>query len=243
MRRVAVLQSNYIPWKGYFDIIHDVDEFVFYDDVQYTKNDWRNRNRIKTPAGERWLTIPVGKDERRRICDVQLPDSEWARQHWQVLVESYGAAPHFPTYSPYFEHLYLGRRWHSLSELNQAFIAGIAVDLLGMRVRFRQSTEFRLTATKGERLIQLLAQSGAEVYVSGPAARTYVSEADFARIGVEVRWKDYSGYPDYPQSYPPFSHHVTVLDVLFHLGPAAPDYIWGWRDAPLCCNSACVPKR
>ncbi len=227
--RIAVLQSNYIPWKGYFDIIHDVDEFIFYDDVQYTKNDWRNRNWIKTPAGGRWLTIPVGKDERRRICDVRLPSSEWARRHWSLLQASYEKAPYFQTYGAYFEQLYLGRQWISLSELNQAFVTGIAGDLLGIGTRFRQSTEFRLTRTKGERLLELLSQAGADVYVSGPAARSYISEADFAGIGVQVEWKDYGGYPEYPQLHPPFTHQVTILDLLFHLGPAAPDHIWGWR--------------
>jgi len=191
--RAAVLQSNYIPWKGYFDIIHDVDLFVFYDDVQYTKNDWRNRNRIKTDAGERWLTIPVGKDENRRVCDVRLPDVAWARQHWAHLRSAYGRAPYFATYRDYFEQLYLARQWRSLSELNQASIVGIARDLLGLRAAFRQSTEFCLTRAKADRLLELLGQAGADVYVSGPSARSYIGEAAFAAAGIQVEWKDYRG--------------------------------------------------
>ena len=108
MKKVAIVQSNYIPWKGYFDIIHDVDTFVFHDDLQYTKGDWRNRNRIKTPVGTRWLTIPVGTDEHRRICDVPLPGREWARKHWRRIAAAYAAAPFFPRYRNFFEALYLG---------------------------------------------------------------------------------------------------------------------------------------
>src|SRR5688500_860312 len=104
-KRVAILQSNYIPWKGYFDLIHDVDEFVFLDDVQYTRQNWRNRNRIKTDSGPRWLTIPVGTHLDRRICDVMLPES-WAARHWRELERWYAPSPFFETYRPLLEQLY-----------------------------------------------------------------------------------------------------------------------------------------
>src|SRR5579864_7157911 len=107
--RAAVLQSNYIPWKGYFDIIHDVDVFVFYDDVQYTKNDWRNRNRIKTAGGVQWLTVPTGSDINRRICDVSLPDPNWTRKHWRTLHQAYSHAPHFHRYESFLSEIYLER--------------------------------------------------------------------------------------------------------------------------------------
>jgi hypothetical protein len=230
MMRVAVLQSNYIPWKGYFDIIHDVDVFYFYDDVQYTSGDWRNRNRIKTAAGERWLTVPVGKGHHRRICDVALPPTDWADEHWRRLRGAYRAAPYFEAYREFFDDLYLGRRWQSLSELNQAFTVAIARSLLGVATEFRHSSSVALTATKGERLIELLTRVGATTYVSGPAARAYIDDAAFTAAGLRVEWKDYRGYPEYPQLHPPFSHQVTILDLLFHTGPAAPRHIWGWRD-------------
>lgn len=229
MTRVAVLQSNYIPWKGYFDIIHDVDLFLFYDDRQYTKNDWRNRNRIKTPGGPAWLTIPVGKRESRLICDVPLPGRDWARAHWQRLQEVYGAAPYFDEYRAYFERVYLGTEWRGLSELNQALITGIARDLLGLSTAFGDSRDYRLTGAKGERVLELVEQAGGRVYVSGPSARAYLPVEAFAARGIDVVWKDYAGYPAYPQLHPPFAHEVTVLDVLFHTGPAAPWHIWGWR--------------
>jgi hypothetical protein len=230
MKRVAILQSNYIPWKGYFDIVHDVDLFVFHDDLQYTKNDWRNRNRIKTSSGPAWLTIPVGTSEHRRICDVALPGTGWARTHWRRIEAAYAAAPHFREYREYFESLYLGRTWTTLSELNQALVTGIAHDLLGLTTRFDDSRNYALRQTKSARVLELLARTEAEVYVSGPAAKAYISDREFAERGIRVIWKDYLGYPEYPQPHGAFCHEVSILDVLFHTGASAPWYIWGWRD-------------
>src|SRR5690349_21530552 len=130
MKKVVVLQSNYIPWKGYFDLIHDADCFVFYDDVQYTKNDWRNRNRIIMPGGPKWLTIPTGIDAHRLICEVELPDASWQGRHWETIRQSYRRAPYFKHYRPFFEEIYLGREWRTLSELNQHLIRQITRDLL-----------------------------------------------------------------------------------------------------------------
>ena len=224
-KRVAILQSNYIPWKGYFDIIHDVDEFIFLDDVQYTRQDWRNRNRIKTSRGTEWLTIPVGTDLQRRICDVELPRTTWAADHRRKLEASYRDAPFFET--RLLDEIY-GAGFHTLSELNQHAIKLIA-GVLGIRTSFRDSREFEARSHRGERVLDILRSVGAEVYVSGPAAKDYLDPQQFADAGIELVWKDYAGYPEYPQLHPPFAHDVTILDLLFHTGPDAPRYIWGWR--------------
>jgi hypothetical protein len=230
MKRVAILQSNYIPWKGYFDIIHDVDTFIFYDDVQYTTNDWRNRNRIKTGAGPQWLTIPVGKHMHRRICDVSMPvDSSWAADHWRRIERAYHGAPSFEQFRAYFQAFYLERSWRSLSEFNQALIVGISRDLLRLPTQFEQSTDYTLTGAKGDRLIDLLKQAGATHYVSGPSARAYLNDEMLTANGIVVTWKDYGGYPEHPQLHGAFQHDVTVLDLMFHTGSQAPWHIWGWR--------------
>ena len=223
MKRVAILQSNYIPWKGYFDIIHDVDTFIFYDDVQYTTNDWRNRNRIKTASGSQWLTIPVGKHMHRRICDVTLPmEKSWAETHWRRIEDAYRDTPCFEQFRSYFQSFYLERTWRSLSELNQALIVGISRDLLRVTTRFEQSTDYVLSGSRGDRLVDLLKQSGATRYVSGPAARSYLTDEMLASAGIAVTWKDYGGYPEYAQSHGAFRHDVSVLDLLFHTGSQAP---------------------
>jgi hypothetical protein len=230
MKHVAILQSNYIPWKGYFDIIHDVDLFVFHDDLQYTKGDWRNRNRIKTPAGPKWLTIPVGTSENRLICEVGLPRSGWAGKHWEKLEQSYGRSPFFETYRTFFEDLFGRMEFDTLSELNRHLIEHISREFLGIETKFGDSRTYAPLGRKQDRVLDLLKKAGATTYVSGPAARAYIDEDRFTAENIEIVWKDYSGYPEYDQPHPPFAHDVTILDLLFCLGPDAPRYIWGWRE-------------
>ena len=229
MKRVAINQSNYIPWKGYFDLIHDVDTFIFYDDVQFTKNDWRNRNRVKGPKGPQWLSIPVGTDLNRLICDVMLDDSHWQEKHWKTLSQLYGKAPFFGTYRSFLEDVYLNRKWQNLSCFNQFLIQAIAAQYLGMRTSFLQSSDLPSTGKGQERVLSLLKSVKADVYISGPKGKAYLDPERFRQEGIELVWKDYSGYPEYSQLHPPFEHAVTILDVLFHTGPDAPSYIWGWR--------------
>ena len=228
--RVAILQSNYIPWKGYFDIIHDVDLFIFYDDVQYTQRDWRNRNKIKTARGTEWLTVPTNGTRQHLIYEVELAETRWQSNHWQTLRHNYAKAPYFERYRPFLEDIYLGRKWKYLFELNQYLIEHISRQCLGISTRFVDSRQYHAVDAKQERIIELLIKAEATLYVSGPSAKDYIDETRFAQTGIELVWKDYSGYPEYPQSHSPFKHDVTILDLLFHTGPEAPRYIWGWRD-------------
>lgn len=230
MTTAVILQSNYIPWKGYFDLIHDADVFVFYDDVQFTIRDWRTRNKIKTAQGLQWLSVPAGSDRNRLICEVQLTDPSWQTKHWKTIEQNYRKCPYFEHYRPIFEELYLGREWDSLSELNQTFIRRIACEVLGITTQFRDAREFHAQGQKQERLLDILGKLGATRYVSGPAAKNYINPQRFADAGIELIWKDYMGYPEYPQRHPPFEHGVSILDLLFNVGPAAPWYIWGWRE-------------
>ena len=225
-KRVAIVQSSYIPWKGYFDIINSVDEFILYDDVQYTKRDWRNRNRIKTASGLRWLTIPVQVKGRylQRIDETEVSDPGWARSHWSALVQSYSAAPFFASYRAQFEELYLARDAVRLSLINRRFIEA-ACQVLGITTRLRWSTDYPAHGTKTERLVSLCTAAGATTYVSGPSARAYIEEEQFRRAGVELSYVDYSGYPEYSQLYPPFEHAVTILDLIFSAGESAPSYM------------------
>lgn len=197
--------------------------------MQYTKNDWRNRNRVKTSAGPQWLTVPVGSDIHRLVCEVDIRDRAWPAKHWKTLRQNYGRAPYFAAYADFFEDMLLGRTWDNLSALNQMFIRRIARELLGIRTEFTDSCAYVTTGRRQERLLALLEAVGAQVYISGPAARAYIEDGVFARVGIEVRYKSYSGYPEYPQFYPPFVHEVSIVDTLFHVGPAAGDYLWGWR--------------
>ncbi|MDX1463687.1 MAG: WbqC family protein [Marinirhabdus sp.] len=230
MKKVGIIQSSYIPWKGYFDIIHDVDLFVYLDDVQFTARDWRNRNRIKTSQGARWLTIPVGEKIHRLIHEVPINDKHWNRKHWASIQQSYSKTPYFKNYKDFFEYVYMDRQWENLSEFNQFLTTKISQDFLGIKTEFKDSREYNSRGEKLERLLDLLIKIDVDYYVSGPSAREYIVEERLTEIGVELHYKDYSGYPEYPQLFPPFEHAVSILDLLFNCGPDAPYYIWGWRE-------------
>jgi hypothetical protein len=222
-RAAAIVQSNYIPWKGYFDLINRVDEFVLYDDVQYTRRDWRNRNLVKTPNGLEWLTIPVEVKGKyfQKIRETRISEPGWAAKHWKTIVHNYAKAPHFRAYSEVFENLYREcANEEMLSHVNRRFIEAVC-RLLGIGTRLTWSMDYALQEGKNERLIGLCHAVGAEHYLSGPAAREYMDEAQFGRAGITVEFMDYSGYPEYRQLHGAFEHGVTVLDLLFNEGPEA----------------------
>jgi hypothetical protein len=223
-KRVAILQSNYIPWKGYFDLIASVDEFIFFDDVQFTKNDWRNRNKIKTPAGVRWLTVPVGQNLHREIREVELPSAVWQLKHWKTLASNYGRAPYFCEISDLLEPVYLGSTHTNLSALN-IYVVKLICGYLNISTKFSSSWDYSSVGNKSHRLVDLCSLSGAATYVSGPSARAYLDENLFRDAGIEVGWFQYEGYPCYPQLWGAFVHEVSILDVLYNCGPAAADYM------------------
>jgi hypothetical protein len=228
--KAAVIQSNYMPWRGYFDIMHDADVFVFYDDVQYTVNDWRNRNRVKAANGVVWLTIPVGDQNDRRICDVEIRDRAWARKHWMTIEQSYSRAPGFALYADFFRNIY-SQPWTSLSVLNHTTIKAIATDLLGIQTQMLDSRDFDLQGKGSDRLLMLLQRLGATDYISGPRAKSYLDAESYARSGVRVLWKDYNHYPEYPQLHGAFTPNLSIIDLLMNCGERARDYVWGHRDA------------
>ena len=226
LKRVAILQSNYIPWKGYFDLVRSVDEFVLFDTAQYTRRDWRNRNRIKTPAGPAWLTIPVVVKGRylQTIQETEVSDLAWPEQHWKTLVHNYARAPFFDHYRDRFAELYLGCQEKLLSQINYRFITEI-VKILGIKTRLSWSAAYPKIEGKTERLLCWCRQLNATEYLSGPAAKDYIDETLFAEAGIQVRFMDYSGYPEYKQLYPPFDHAVSIVDLIFNEGPNAIRYM------------------
>ncbi len=226
MKKIAILQSNYIPWKGYFDMMNMVDTFVIYDDMQYTRRDWRNRNLIKTPNGLKWLSIPVdvkGKFQQR-IDETQVNDLNWNKSHWLTLKNVYAKAPHFKDYKTFFEELYLNTTSTNLSEINYRFLTAIN-QLLGIKTELIQSTTLDTEGKKTDRLLNICEHLGANYYLSGPAAKDYLIEEKFEEKNIRVEWMNYSGYKEYPQLHPPFEHGVTILDLIFNTGPDAVQYM------------------
>ncbi len=223
---MAIVQSNYIPWKGYFDLIAAVDEFILYDDVQYTRRDWRNRNQIKTPKGLQWLTVPVkvkGK-YHQTIRETEIEDADWAKTHWKSLCQNYRRAKHFEAIAQELEPLYLQTEHSHLSQLNRTLIEWVC-SKLGIKTKISNSWDYQLIDGKTERLADLCGQAGASEYISGPAARGYIDETIFAERGIMLTWFDYTGYPEYPQLWGDFIHTVSILDLLFNCGSEAPRYM------------------
>jgi hypothetical protein len=225
-KRVAIVQSCYIPWKGYFDLIRAADEFILLDDVQFTRRDWRSRNRIKTNHGTAWLTVPVHSKGRylQPIREVTVSDAEWGARHWQTLRAQYARCPYFADYAPLLEPLYREPVSDHLSLINHSLLTAIC-GALGITTPITWSTDYHPREGRNERLIDLCRATGAGEYLSGPAAADYLDLDAFARADITVRFADYSGYPEYAQPSPPFDHFVTALDLLFCTGPHARDYM------------------
>jgi len=226
MKKVAILQSNYIPWKGYFDLINSVDEFILYDDMQYTRRDWRNRNKIKTSNGLIWLTIPVEVKGKyfQKIKDTKVADLTWNRKHWNSILLNYSKAKYFKDFKDLFEDIYLNCDEEYLSEINFKFITAIN-QLLGIQTRVTWSSDYKLEEGKVERLIRLVKSVNGEEYISGPAAKDYIDENLFSSNNIKLSWMDYQGYPEYKQLYGDFMHDVSVLDLIFNEGNDSKNYM------------------
>jgi hypothetical protein len=225
---VAILQSNYIPWKGYFDLIRAVDEFILFDTAQYTRQDWRNRNLVKTQHGPMWLTVPIKSHFPQLIQETEVSDPIWKERHWKTLAQNYARAPYFDVYRARFEELYLGCEEKMLSRVNYRFLKAIC-EMLGIHTRFSWSAEYPAVKGKTERLVEWCKSLSATEYWSGPAAKDYIDESLFANESIAVRYVDYSGYPEYRQLYPPFHHAVSIVDLIFNEGPDAARYMKGFH--------------
>jgi hypothetical protein len=218
-KRVAIVQSNYVPWRGYFDLIASVDEFILLEDVQYTRRDWRNRNRIKTSQGPRWLTIPVRVKGRytQLTCETEIEDPAWADRHWEALRLNYREAAGFADAASFLEELYRTVPGPYLSDINRHFLDPIC-RRLEIETPLTDSRSYGAEGTKSDRLVELCRKSGATEYVSGPAAKAYLDEDAFAAAGITVTWFSYGPYPEYEQVYPPFEPQISILDTLLCAG-------------------------
>jgi hypothetical protein len=224
-KRVVILQSNYIPWKGYFDLMRFADEFVILDEVQFTQQDWRNRNVVKTQQGLQWLTIPVKASGKQTIDEIEVSKPNWHIRHWKTISQNLRRAAHFDRYEVELHQAFLAAgEIPLLSHINLHFLKRIC-EWLDIRTRITSSSEYPAPSERTERLVSICQQAKASEYVSGPAAKDYLNEERFKEAGIAVHWFDYTGYPEYPQLYGPFEHRVTVLDLILNTGPDARRYL------------------
>jgi hypothetical protein len=227
-KSIAILQSNYIPWKGYFDIIAAVDEFIIFDDAQFTRRDWRNRNKIVLNGLPHWLTIPVKTkgNYHETIDAISVADPTWTRKHWLTIAQAYRRAPHFRTVEPMLANLYVrAANLDRLTMINELFLKELA-DFLHLDTPFHRSALVpRASDLPTERLIEICQARAATEYVSGPAAKEYIEANRFAEAGIALRYANYSGYPVYEQSTSTFDHGVSIIDVIMRCGSAARDHL------------------
>ena len=221
---VVILQPSYIPWRGYFDQIRRADLFVFYDDVQYDKHGWRNRNLIKTSQGKQWITIPVhskGATEGIPIKDIRIDWSKpWCKKHLNTLTYAYIKAPFFASYQPWLESVY-GRKDEFLADFTINTTVELARILGISGTRFMRSSEVPdLRGEKTDRVIDVLERVGATHYICGPSASSYMEPEKFDEAGITFEYMQYN-YPGYPQLHPPYDPFVTILDLLFMVGEDA----------------------
>lgn len=230
-KKVFICQPNYIPWKGYFDAINLADVFVLYDDVQYTKKDWRNRNRIKTSSGLFWLTIPVITNGKfyQKICETKVDGMWWSKKHLKSILLNYKRAAYFNEYRELIEDWYLRINSEFLVDINYLFLKKIC-ELLKIRTVFKRSSDFKLSEGRNERVIDLCKQLNAVKIINGPSAKQHMIENLFCKAGIEVEYMDFIGYPEYNQLYPPFEHKVSIIDLIFNEGPNATQYLKSFRN-------------
>ena len=224
---VVILQPGYLPWLGFFDQLHRADVFVYYDDVQYDKHGWRNRNRIKTQNGPQWLTVPVrhGEDGFPSIVDVEIdPRTPWARKHVASIRQAYARAPFLDDYMPALEEL-LERKWDRLVDLDLA-CAALMAGWLGLDTRIERSSVLGIGGARTERLVNICRRFGASRYLSGDSAQSYLDVAVFEAHGITVEWQQYA-HPTYPQLHGPFVPYMSALDLVFNCGADAPLIAFG----------------
>lgn len=222
MTKVAIIQSNYIPWRGYFDIIDSVDEFILFDDRQFTKRDWRNRNIVLTPAGPKWLSIPVISKGRyhQRIDETRIGDSSWAKSHWDLIRNSYGNAPYWDEFQSEMTDLWLSPPEELLTHVNERFLKRIC-ESLGIDTRISRCSEYTVDPelVRTERIVALCHASGATSYLTGPSARDYLAPDQFSKANINLCYIDYSGYRNYPQLHTKeFESAVSIIDTICNTG-------------------------
>jgi len=232
---VAILQSNYIPWKGYLDIIAAADVFVIFDDVQFTRRDWRNRNKIIVDGQTRWLTIPVATKGAfdAPVNQIAVSEPGWASKHLASLRHAYGKAAHARWLLPELEDLFArAEELPLLTDINELFLRRLCT-LLGIVPHFARSDEVpRHSTDPTARLVEICEAHGAGLYLSGPAAKAYIQRNQFDRAGIALAYANYEGYPIYEQGRPEFEHGVSMLDLLFRFGPEAATHLKTTRRDP-----------
>lgn len=218
-RTAVILQPSYLPWLGCFAQLHQCDVFVFYDNVQFDKNGWRNRNRIKTSQGEQWLTVPALTSGRSQslIREVEINNKlKWRKKHLASLRQNYAKAPFFADYFPLLEEVY-EREWTQLMDLNIHLFQSLS-RAMGLEREFVLASDLDAQGDQTGRLVEICQKVGATRFYEGAAGKDYMDASQFERAGITLEYQDYH-HPTYPQLHGPFIPYLSIVDLLFNCGP------------------------
>jgi hypothetical protein len=219
-KKIIITQSNYIPWKGYFDNLKQSNVFVIYDDMQYTRRDWRNRNYIKTANGLKWLTIPVEVKGKyyQKINETKIAKNTWSEDHLNLIKENYNKAAYYLDMFSWIEELYKkSGEMNYLTDVNTYLLQEIC-KFLNIKTEFVDSRKLEIKEDKTGRLVHICKQLNGTEYLTGPAAKNYLEPLEFEKENIRLTYFNYEGYPEYPQLYPPFQHGVSILDLILNCG-------------------------
>ena len=215
---IGILQPGYLPWLGFFEQLYKSDVFVIYDDVQYDKNGWRNRNRIKTANGIQWLTVPVTLKFQDYIKDVHIDNkTNWRKKHISALKLNYAKSPYLKNYIPIFEEAY-AREWEMLIDLDMFFIEKLALAIGIEEKKIIKASDLKIEGGRIDRLMKICKHCGADIFYEGAAGTNYINAEDFASQGIKVEFQDYK-HPVYSQPYGDFVPYMSAIDMLFNCGP------------------------
>lgn len=224
---VAIHQPQYLPWLGYFDKIDKADIFVLLDDVQYKKNEWQNRNKIRTANGWQWITVPVRYRFGEKINQIKIDNSgDWREEHHKSLVINYNKAPCFKDYESFFKASFTNN-WEYLVDINIHFIKYL-IKSIGITTKLISSSELVIEGQKTERLVEICKKLGADTYLSGEGAREYLELSQFEKEGINVKFQDFN-HPIYKQVYNNFEPFMSVVDLLFNYGQKSLKVLRGGR--------------
>lgn len=224
---VSIHQPNFMPWLGFFDKAVRSDLFILLDNVQFEKNDWQNRNRIKGPGGPQWLTVPVQHRFPQTIAEVCIDNkANWRRKHWNAIASNYSKTPFYEQYGPLFEAVYQ-QGWDMLIDLNVRLL-NLVFDIIGVKTPVRMASEFQTEQASSERLADLCKAVGGDIYLAGAGGHDYLDSTPFEAAGIQVEYQTYS-HPTYPQRFGDFAAHLSVLDLIMNCGDQSLAIIRGNR--------------
>lgn len=214
--RIAIHQPQYLPWLGYFDKMDRADVFVLLDDVQYKKNEWQNRNKIRNAESWQWLTVPVLYDFGQPLNEVKIDNkTDWRTKHLKSIELNYSRAPYFKDYFAFFEDIYR-REWDLLADVSAEIITRLK-ERLGIKARLVKSSELGIKSSATNRLVDICRKLDADVYLSGAGGSEYLDEALFAAAGIKLEYQTYK-HPVYKQVFDGFEPNMAVIDLMFMEG-------------------------